>query len=122
MAVNAAGADHLVVAHDVVIDHKGDPEPLFGGADITDLAPLGLHDPLPSESLSPQKIRNFVYLQQLWTLHDILSLCKFTSVPETRSYRLKQLIDLLEKTTGWQTSLFDLMKMLRAEHKYRPGS
>jgi aldehyde:ferredoxin oxidoreductase len=110
MAVNAAGADHLVVAHDVVIDHAGDPGPQFSGADLSDLEPLGLLDPLPSESLSPKKIRNFVYLQQLWMLFDILDFCKFTAVPETRSYTLKHIIELMEKTTGWKTSLFDLLK------------
>ncbi len=116
MAVNAAGADHLVVAHDVVIDHEGDPAPRFGGADLTDLEPIGLTEPLPSESLSPRKIRNFVYLQQLWTVHDILDLCKFTSIPETRSYTLRHIVELLEMATGWKSSLFDLMKCAERSH------
>lgn len=110
MAVNAAGADHLVVAHDVVLDHEGDPGPVFGGADLSDVEPIGLLDALESQSLSPEKIRNFVYLQQLWTLHDVLSVCKFLFVPETRTYTLKHIVELLESATGWKTSLFDLMK------------
>lgn len=110
MAVNAAGADHLVAAHDVVFDHEGDDGTTFGGADLTDINPVGLVDVVPSKTLSPAKVRNFVYLQQLWSLMDTLSWCKFTAVPETRSYRLNQVVEFVEKVTGWQTSLFELMK------------
>ncbi|MDC7228478.1 MAG: aldehyde ferredoxin oxidoreductase family protein [Spirochaetales bacterium] len=110
MAVNAAGADHLVAAHDVVIDHPGDAGPKFGGADLTDIEGIGLLEPLPAESLSAKKVRNFVYLQQLWMLYDVLDWCKFTGVPETRSYTLKHIVEIVEMATGWKTSIFDLMK------------
>ncbi len=109
-AVSPTGADHLQAAHDPWFTQPGDNSTEFNWVDLTDLNPVGVLEPLPAEDISPQKVRLFVYLQQIWGFHDVLDWCIFTAVPEFRAISLNQLVETIQCVTGWRTSLFELMK------------
>lgn len=110
-AVSPTGADHLQAAHDTWFDHEGDPSERLSYIDISDLEIFGIQNPIPAEMLGPEKVRMFKYLQCWWSLHNVLDLCIFVSAPEFRMISLKQLVDLVEAVTGWQTSVLDLIKL-----------
>ncbi len=109
-AVSPTGADHLQMAHDPWFDKPGAYESDANWVDLEDMSEVGCIDTVPNESLSPEKVRLFVYLQQIWGFHDILDLCIFVAVPEFRAISLNQIVELLNAVTGWRTSLFDVMK------------
>ena len=109
-AVSPTGADHLQAAHDPWFDKPGDYTKRYNWVDLEDLSPLGIIEPVPSEDLSPAKVRLFVYLQYIWSLHDVLDWCIFVNVPEFRALSLQQLVDIVQCVTGWRTSLFELLK------------
>ncbi len=109
-AVSPTGADHLQAAHDPWFTQPGDYSQEFNWVDLEDLSPLGIIDPVPSEDLSPAKVRLFIYLQYIWGLHDVLDWCIFTTVPEFRAIGLKKIVDVVQAVTGWRTSLFELVK------------
>lgn len=126
-AVSPTGADHLQAAHDPWFSTPGDYSAEFSFVDLEDLSPLGIIEPVPSEDLSSAKVRLFVYLQYVWSLHDVLDWCIFTAVPEFRAIGLNRLVEVVECVTGWRTSLFELLKagergvtMARA-YNYREG-
>lgn len=109
-AVSPTGGDHLQAAHDPWFTQPGDYSMESNWVDLEDLSPLGIIDPVPSEDLSPAKVRLFVYLQYLWGLHDVIDWCIFTTVPEFRAISLNQLVEVVRSVTGWRTSLFELVK------------
>jgi aldehyde:ferredoxin oxidoreductase len=111
-AVSPTGADHLQAAHDPWFDKPGTSydERETGWVDLGDLAPVGLFDPVPAEDLSGAKVRLFTYLQFIWGFHDVLDWCIFTAVPEFRAIRLNQIVQVIAAITGWETSLFEVMK------------
>jgi aldehyde:ferredoxin oxidoreductase len=109
-AVSPTGGDHLQAAHDPWFDKPGDDTRAVGWVDLADLAPVGILEPVPTEELSGAKVRLFVYLQYIWGLHDVLDWCIFTSVPEFRAISLNQLVEIVHCLTGWNTSLFELLK------------
>jgi aldehyde:ferredoxin oxidoreductase len=109
-AVSPTGADHLQAAHDHAVMNPGDDSSEHGFADLADLSPLGILEPMPTEDLRPEKVRLFVYLQYIWSLHDVIDWCIFTNVPENRGFGLSQIVDILGSVTGWRTSVFELMK------------
>jgi aldehyde:ferredoxin oxidoreductase len=109
-AVSPTGGDHLQAAHDPWFIKPGDYSTDANWVDLEDLSPVGLLDPVPAESLSGDKVRLFVYLQQIWGFHDVLDWCIFTAVPEFRAIDLNQLTEIIRCVTGWRTSLFELMK------------
>jgi aldehyde:ferredoxin oxidoreductase len=110
-AVSPTGADHLQAAHDPWFTKEGDPDREWGYVDLHDLGPLGLLDPVPAESLSPAKVRMFTYLQHVWGFHDVLDICIFVTAPEFRAIGLDKIPQLLSAATGWNTSLFEVMKV-----------
>lgn len=109
-AVSNTGADHLQAAHDPWFTKEGDPDREYGWVDLVDLNPVGVFQPVPSESLEADKVRMFYYLQQIWGFHDVIDLCIFVAVPEFKALSLNQIVSIVECVTGWKTSLFELMK------------
>jgi aldehyde:ferredoxin oxidoreductase len=111
-AVSPTGADHLQHEHDGAFDialtgysHTADDPNVF----LKALYPMGLLDPVPSLSLSGEKVRLFTYLQHYWSLFNSLDLCIFTFEP-VRTFKVNHLVDITKAVTGWDTSLFELMK------------
>jgi aldehyde:ferredoxin oxidoreductase len=109
-AVSPTGADHLQAAHDPWFTRPGDHSTEYNWVDLIDLNSVGLFEPVPSEDLSGAKVRLFTYLQHIWGFHDVLDWCIFTAVPEFRAISLNQLAEVVGCVTGWDTSLFELMK------------
>jgi aldehyde:ferredoxin oxidoreductase len=100
-AVSATGPDHMEYPHD----------PFWATeAGIALLRPLGIFEPVDVFDLGPQKVRFFVYLQQYWNLLNSLGVCMFTAKP-FGPQTLNGIVDYVKAVTGWETSLFDLLKV-----------
>jgi len=100
-AISETGAEHMMAAHDTSFTQKG----LVFDA----LQPFGILEPLDSHDLSPKKVRMFMYLQYWWSFFNMAGLCYFG--PEPRgSMPVNDVIELLKAATGWNTSLWEVLK------------
>ncbi len=100
-AVSPTGPDHMEFPHD----------PFWATeAGISLLRPLGILEPLDVFDLGPKKVRLFIYLQQYWDLLNSLGVCMFTAKP-FGPQTLNGIVDYVKAVTGWETSLFDLLKV-----------
>jgi aldehyde:ferredoxin oxidoreductase len=99
-AVSASGPDHMEIPHDQVFESEK-------GASV--YGALGLQDTVPALDLGHKKVRNFFYLQQLYSMYNSIGLCMFTAKPVGPIY-IKDVVDYVEAVTGWNTSLWELMK------------
>jgi len=100
-AVSPTGADHQEAPHD----------PLFETKEGMAFAnPLGIVEPLSSLDLSSKKVRMFVYLQQLYNIFNSIGICNFTAHP-WGPFSINGLVDYINSVTGWETSLWELMKV-----------
>ena len=111
-AVSPTGADHLQHEHDGAFDpaltgysHSTDDSNVF----LRALYPMGLLDTVPSLSLGGEKVQLFTYLQHYWSLFNSLDICIFVFEP-VRTLKVNHLVDIIAAVTGWDTSLFELMK------------
>ena len=112
-AVSPTGADHLQHEHDGAFDpaltgysHDAEEASVF----LKNAYSLGILEPVPSLDLGPEKVRLITYLQHYWSLFDSLDLCIFTFAP-VRTYGISQLPEMVKAATGWDTSLWELMKV-----------
>ena len=112
-AVSPTGADHLQHEHDGAFDpaltgysHDAEEASVF----LKGIFPLGVLEPVESLYLGPEKVRLFMYLQHYWSLFDTLDLCIFMLAP-VRTFRIPQLVEMVAAVTGWETSLWELMKV-----------
>ena len=100
-AVSATGPDHMEFPHD----------PWWSTEEgIALLRPLGILEPLDVSDIGPKKVRAFIYLQQYWDLLNTLGICMFTSKP-FGPQTMNGIVDYVMAVTGWETSLFDLLKV-----------
>jgi aldehyde:ferredoxin oxidoreductase len=98
--VNSGGADHTVLEHDT------------GWVGFADkMAALGFADPQPAETLNAEKVRYTVYMQQLLSFIDSACMCKFTFGPAWQLFDTAQMVDAMRAITGWNVSLWELMKV-----------
>lgn len=112
-ALSPTGADHLQAEHDGAFDsalvgygHDADePSSL-----LSNIYPLGILEPVPSLSIGPEKVRLFTYLQHYWSLFECLDACIFTFAP-VRTFKIEQIPEMVKAVTGWNTSLWELMKV-----------
>jgi aldehyde:ferredoxin oxidoreductase len=95
-AVSPTGADHLQSIHDIEYVKEGPP--------VRQARALGLLDPLPVHDLGPAKVRLFCYMQHWNSLKNCLLLCVF--VP----YSFRQVVDIVNAVTGWNSTVWELMK------------
>jgi aldehyde:ferredoxin oxidoreductase len=103
-AVNPFGADHQSSEHDP--SYEGDFE---WYADR--LAMLDLLEAQPKYSLEPEKIRYAMYTQCFYSLLDSINVCQFVYGPAWHLYGPNQLVDMARAVTGWDVSLWELMKV-----------
>lgn len=103
-AVNAFGADHQSHEHDPAYE-----EDYEYYADR--LAALGLFEPQPQFSLNSEKVRFAFYTQQFYSALDSLNLCQFVWGPAWQLYGPNQMVELVRGVTGWEVSLWELMKV-----------
>jgi aldehyde:ferredoxin oxidoreductase len=100
-SVSPTGADHMEIPHDTFWASE---------AGIALLRPLGILGPVDVLDLGPRKVRLFIYLQQYWNLLNSLGICVFTAKP-FGPHTLNSIVDYVKAVTGWETSLFDLLKV-----------
>lgn len=104
-AVNPFGADHQSSEHDPMYE-EGTSE-LY----LKRLAELDLKDAPPAGSLNGEKVRFAAYSQIFYSLLDTLELCQFVWGPAWTLYGPKETVDMVHAVTGWEVSLFELMKV-----------
>ncbi len=101
-AISPTGADHMEVPHDLMFKDHGFP--------LDSVKPLGLLEPIDPLDLSFKKVRFFSYTQKIWSLYNCVSMCQFIGIP-IGALSLKNIVDLTNAVTGWNTSLFELIKI-----------
>lgn len=97
--VHPGGADHTVAEHDPDYESLSDR-----------MALLGLMDPQPADVLTPTKVRYALYTHRLLSAVDSLSLCWFVWGGAWQLYDANQLVDAVRAATGWNFSMWELMK------------
>ena len=101
-AIGTYGADHMYAPHD----------PFFSDEKFSTfkaVKPLGIYKPMPSTEITTEKIRTYPLLDNLWKMMDALGLCVFGYEPRG-PMPLDLLVRCISAVTGWNASLFELMK------------
>ncbi|HAI20915.1 MAG TPA: aldehyde ferredoxin oxidoreductase, partial [Clostridiales bacterium UBA8153] len=96
-AVSPTGADHCHNLHDTLY--------VKPGKSLEDLGALGVLEPLPAQDLSLDKVRLYSYVSSWRTFANCSVHCQF--VP----WDLEQTAQLVRGMTGWNASVFELMKV-----------
>jgi len=99
-AVNPFGADHMSHEHDP--SYSGHPDRM---------AALGLLDPQPDDVLNAEKVRYALYTQYFYSCLDTVPVCQFVWGPAWQLYGPNQLVEAVRAATGWDVSLWELMKV-----------
>jgi aldehyde:ferredoxin oxidoreductase len=101
-AVSPTGADHMESIHD----------PAFEGLGVLDngLSEVGLIEPVDRSDLGPKKVHTFFYAQAIWSLYNSVGMCDFVGIP-IGSLKLKALRDYVNAATGWDMSLWEMLKV-----------
>jgi aldehyde:ferredoxin oxidoreductase len=93
--ISPTGADHCHNIHDSGYAFR------IGGA----LRAMGIFDPLPSQELSPAKVRMLIYVSLWQYVMNSLVFCIFVPLSADN------IVDLMRAVTGWNTNLFELIKV-----------
>ena len=103
-AVNPFGADHQSSEHDPA--YEGDFE-FYQER----MGQLDLLEQQPEFSLSPEKVKFALYTEQFYSLLDSINVCQFVYGPSWHLYSPNQLVEMARAVTGWDLSLWELMKV-----------
>lgn len=96
-AVNPFGADHQ--SH----EHEG------SYADYPDrMAEIGLKDPQPPRTLNKEIVHYSLVTQYMYSMLDTLNLCQFVFGPAWQLYGPGQIVEAVQKITGWDVDLDEL--------------
>ncbi len=95
-ALSSTGADHCHNLHDSIYTKENRA--------LREIRALGILRPLPVDDLSPAKVRLYHYVSTWRLLLNSLGLCLFLP------YDYHQVRDLVNAVTGWNTSLWELLK------------
>jgi aldehyde:ferredoxin oxidoreductase len=101
-ALSTYGADHMNAPHDPSFVDEA-------SFSFQSVKALGIYRPMPATSLSTDKVRAFAALEKLWRMLDSLGLCVFGFAPRG-VMPLGTLEACIRAVTGWNASLYDLMK------------
>jgi aldehyde:ferredoxin oxidoreductase len=101
-AISPTGADHMEAPHD----------PLYAGFHTQGhpMGVLGLVEPLDPLALDSKKVRAFHTTQQVWSFYNSIGMCDFVGAP-LNALEMQPLVDYINSVTGWNVSLFELMKL-----------
>lgn len=102
-AVNPFGADHQSSEHDPYYEE--------GVADLNlnRLKMIGLSEPQPGYSLTPEKVR-FAYLTEIfYSMLDSAELCQFVFGPAWTLYGPAETVEMIRAVTGWDITVEELM-------------
>lgn len=101
-AVSPYGADHMTAAHDPYFaDEKS--------FTFKSVKSLGMYTPMHPTEPTNEKVRSYMRLENLWRMMDALGLCVFGYAPRG-VMSLDVMVQCLNAITGWEASLFELMK------------
>ena len=101
-AISTYGADHMNAPHD----------PYFADENsftFQSVKPLGIYRPMHPTTITMEKVRTYAVLDTLWKVMDALGLCVFGYAPRG-VMPLDLMVRCLNAVTGWNASLFELMK------------
>ena len=98
-ALSATGGDHIETPHDTAFAKS-----------IVNLRPLGILEPVNPLLIDYDKIRYFALGQKAWGINNCYGICNFCSVP-IHAMTFSRLVEAVEAITGWDTSLFEIMKV-----------
>ncbi|MBT8363819.1 MAG: aldehyde ferredoxin oxidoreductase family protein [Deltaproteobacteria bacterium] len=101
-AVSSYGADHMTAAHD---PYFADEKSFM----FKSVKPLGIYNSMHPTEITNDKVRSYMRLENLWRMMDALGLCVFGYAPRG-VMTLGVLVQSLNAVTGWNASLFELMK------------
>ena len=94
-AISPTGADHVHNIHDTELATEVGLEVVY---------PFGVLEPLPADDLSPAKVRLMYYFTHFSLLKNMLGMCLFPPFDPNMT------VDIVRAVTGWDTSLFEMMK------------
>jgi len=104
-AVNPFGADHQSSEHDPYYEEGVED------LNLNRLKMIGLGDPQPAYSLTPEKVR-FAYNSQLFfSLCDSAELCQFVWGPAWTLYGPQETADMINAVTGWGITVDELQEV-----------
>lgn len=110
-ATSPTGADHMEAPHDVFYDSFNPQSNPLGA--------LGLIEPVDALDLGHKKVRAYHYCQLTWSFYNAIGMCDFVGAP-LGSLALDQLVKHVNAVTGWDVSLWELLKVgERANNMYR---
>ncbi len=101
-AISTYGADHMMATHDTMLTEAG-------SFPLKSVMPLGIYKPMHPTNITTEKVRSYILLENLWRAMDALGLCVFGYAPRG-VMTLDVMVDCLNAVTGWNASLFELMK------------
>jgi aldehyde:ferredoxin oxidoreductase len=104
-AVNPFGADHQSSEHDPYYEEG------VAQFNLDRLKEIGLGEPQPVRSLTPEKVR-FAYLTQcFYSMMDSLTLCQFVYGPTWCLYGPNDTMRMVKAVTGWDITVEELMEL-----------
>ncbi len=104
-AVNPFGADHQSSEHDPYYEEG------VGALNLDRLKLIGLGEPQPAYSLTPEKVR-FAYNSQLFfSLCDSVELCQFVWGPAWTLYGPAETVEMINAVTGWGVTVDELQEV-----------
>ena len=102
-AVNPFGADHQSSEHDPYYEEG------IGDFNLDRLKMIGLGDPQPAYSLTPEKVR-FAYISELfYSMMDSAELCQFVYGPTWTLYTAEDTVTMIKAVTGWDITVDELL-------------
>jgi len=96
-ALSPTGGDHMHNMHDVGYASEG--------PGLDQIKALGILEPLPARELSPAKVRMYQAIVHWQHLQNCSTICMF------QPYSTQQVSELVNGATGWNTSVYELMKV-----------
>ncbi len=100
-AISPTGADHVHSFHDVGVSEPDEA----GFVQDKHLRVMGVLEPMPRESLAPDKVRASLRETTLRLADNCLNMCIFPG------WHVKDLAEMVDAATGWSSSSYELMKV-----------
>jgi len=98
------GADHMASEHDPSIG------PDAPDVNLERIAILGINERLPWFDLDGRKVRFAYYTMIAYSMLNSLDICMFCMAP-TRGLNYSEVVEAVSAVTGWEVSLWELMKV-----------
>jgi aldehyde:ferredoxin oxidoreductase len=102
-AISEIGADHLVVAHDPMLQN---PESLS----FKNSLPLGITQAQPARSLNDEKVNQFFILERWISLEKVIGLCFFGPAPRSFIHP-DDVLAAIRAATGWDVRLEEALRI-----------